>query len=169
MIEVIVPCQRIYLPLSKDGIIPITIQSPPSGPKVITSKNESTLISSNIKLNSINPWFITGFTDGDGSFSIKVSKSKSHSIGYKVELVYSINNLNTPENNLLLKNILKTLGIEGNVISIRNNRICQFTITKMSQLEIIRRHFVQYPLQSTKRFHFEQWCIVMDLIKNKSH
>jgi len=26
---------------------------------------------------SINPWFITGFTDGDGSFAVSITKKKS--------------------------------------------------------------------------------------------
>jgi len=33
------------------------------------------------KLNLINPFFITGFTDGEGSFMISVRKSPAHRQG----------------------------------------------------------------------------------------
>jgi hypothetical protein len=33
------------------------------------------------KLNLINPFFITGFTDGEGSFMISVRKSSAHRQG----------------------------------------------------------------------------------------
>jgi hypothetical protein len=31
----------------------------------------------NTNIFSLNPWFITGFTDGDGSFSVSIAKKKS--------------------------------------------------------------------------------------------
>lgn len=34
-------------------------------------------ISTNANSLSLNPWFVTGFTDGDGSFSVSITKKKS--------------------------------------------------------------------------------------------
>jgi hypothetical protein len=31
----------------------------------------------NTNIFRLNPWFITGFTDGDGSFSVSIAKKKS--------------------------------------------------------------------------------------------
>lgn len=42
------------------------------------------------KLNGkLHPWFVTGFTDGEGSFSIRLRKS-ANKFGYQVSIVYSL-------------------------------------------------------------------------------
>ena len=33
----------------------------------------------------------------------------------------------------------------------------------------VRRHFEEFPLQTTKYIHFKLWCQVMDIIENKEH
>ena len=38
---------------------------------------------------SLNPWFITGFIDGDGSFAVSIAKKKS-GIGWKIQPVLTI-------------------------------------------------------------------------------
>lgn len=38
---------------------------------------------------SLNPWFITGFTDGDGSFAVSIAKKKS-GIGWKIQPIFTI-------------------------------------------------------------------------------
>jgi hypothetical protein len=53
-------------------------------------------------LPTINPWFLVGFTDGDGSFTYKISKRVNFFMGYQVALSFQIEILNTPENRLLL-------------------------------------------------------------------
>jgi hypothetical protein len=37
-----------------------------------------------ICFTSFNPWFFTGYTDGDGSFSVTISSSKTHQCGWRV-------------------------------------------------------------------------------------
>ena len=38
---------------------------------------------------SLNPWFITGFTDGDGSFAVSITKKKSGT-GWKIQPIFTI-------------------------------------------------------------------------------
>jgi ABC-type glycerol-3-phosphate transport system permease component len=38
----------------------------------------------------LHPYFVTGYTDGDGSFSIRIRKSKTNKVGFTVGPVYSI-------------------------------------------------------------------------------
>lgn len=40
--------------------------------------------------NSLNPWFITGFVDAEGTFVIKVSKSPRSRAGWRVEAIFII-------------------------------------------------------------------------------
>ena len=45
----------------------------------------------NIPQETINPWFVTGFTDGEGSFHIQVTKGKEYKLGYTIRLYYWVN------------------------------------------------------------------------------
>jgi len=38
----------------------------------------------------LNPWFVTGFIDGDGHFGIQVVASKSFKYGWQSTLIFSI-------------------------------------------------------------------------------
>ena len=71
----------------------IPMQSDPTG----TSQSESGvgIIKPNIGLN---PWTVTGLTDGDGSFYVTIAKSARNTVGWSVlisfQIVASINNAN---------------------------------------------------------------------------
>ena len=38
----------------------------------------------------MNPWFITGFIDGVGSFNISISKNNKYKDGWRIKLTFSI-------------------------------------------------------------------------------
>ena len=38
---------------------------------------------------NLNPWFVSGFVDGDGSFSVSITKKKS-GIGWKIQPIFTI-------------------------------------------------------------------------------
>ena len=58
--------------------------------KVNSRRNYSTLKNKiDEHFAQINPWFITGFTDGDGSFSVSIAKKKSGS-GWKIQPLFTI-------------------------------------------------------------------------------
>jgi hypothetical protein len=40
--------------------------------------------------SSMHPWFITGYSDGKSSFSIRLRSNLSNVFGFKESLVYSI-------------------------------------------------------------------------------
>jgi hypothetical protein len=46
---------------------------------------------------SLSPWFITGFADAEGCFSIGVTRSKTR-LGWRVKLEFIIGALNNPAN-----------------------------------------------------------------------
>lgn len=61
-------------------------------------------ISTLIKNYKINPWFVTGFTDGEGSFSVSIyiEKKIKGRLGWVVKPNFQIS-LNSRDINLLLK------------------------------------------------------------------
>ena len=42
--------------------------------------------------------FVTGYTEAEGCFSIAIRHSRTHSIGWRIELIFEIGALNNPAN-----------------------------------------------------------------------
>jgi len=60
--------------------------------------------SSLVRISKLNPWFVTGFSDGEASFGISISidKRQKGKIGWAVKASFQIS-LNSKDLNLLLK------------------------------------------------------------------
>ena len=58
--------------------------------------------------NKLHHWFITGYSDGESSFSIRVRTNLSSKLGFHISIVYSIGAEINPENKKLL-NLVKPL------------------------------------------------------------
>lgn len=50
----------------------------------------SSLHSQASNLSSLNPWFVTGFCDAESCFTIRITKSKTHLMGWQVQPCFSI-------------------------------------------------------------------------------
>lgn len=109
-------------------------------------------------------WFITGYTDGDGTFSISISKDAKAAIGYTIKLIYQIGAENTKENENLLRLLIDYF---GSIIFEKNRNVIYQRISAMSDLIKVRKHFDKYPLQSSKIVSYQQWCKVMDQMLEK--
>lgn len=44
-----------------------------------------------------------------------------------------------------------------------------YEISSIKALRIVRKHFEEFPLQTSKFVHFQLWCQVMDMIEKKEH
>ena len=66
----------------------------------------------NLQNFKINPWFVTGFTDGEGCFSITIFKDNQKNIGWRVQLIFEIG-LNEKDKALLeqIKNKFKVRSV----------------------------------------------------------
>jgi len=118
------------------------------------------------KLN-LNPWYVTGYTDGDGSFSIRLRKSSDSKFGYKIIPVFSIGAQNNPNNTELLEKVKDFFGGVGWISSSDNMK--HYEVTSLDSLKIIRKHFETYHLETSKHIYFLLWCRVMDLLEKKTH
>ena len=113
----------------------------------------------------INPWFITGFTDGEGNFSISVTKNNKSSIGFKVALFFSIG-IHVKDKSLLQK--IKNLLSVGTIYKLGEQYI-QLKGFSVKDLNIIINHFDKFPLKTKKRLEYELWKQVFNIIKKKEH
>ena len=44
----------------------------------------------NREIKKLNPWWVTGYTDAEGSFILNIFKNKNVVLGYSVKLIYQI-------------------------------------------------------------------------------
>jgi LAGLIDADG endonuclease len=117
--------------------------------------------------NNLHPWFVTGYSDGESSFSIRLRTKLSSKLGYHISIVYSIGAEINPENKKLL-DLLKNYFYENGSISKCGN-VYLYEVSDIKGLKIVRNHFENFPLQSSKIVYFQMWCQVMDIIENKRH
>lgn len=129
-------------------------------------KNENYFNKKNINIeNNLHPWFVTGYSDGEYSFSIWVRSSSLNKFGFNVSIVYSIGAQINPENHKLLELLKNYFNKEGSISKSGNMYI--YEVSTIKGLKIIRNHFDNFPIQTTKRIYFQLWCQVLDLIENK--
>nr|QCW06898.1 hypothetical protein [Drechslerella brochopaga] len=114
-----------------------------------------------------DPYWLAGFTEGDGSFGVKISKSSSVKTGRSVYLQFDLVQHNRDE--LLLKNILDYFNC-GSVYKHSSDNARVFKVTKFSDItEKIIQFFHKYPLLGEKSKDFKDFCQVAELMKTKAH
>ena len=117
----------------------------------------------------INPHWVTGFCDGEASFSIKIAKDNSRFKSLRTSPKFMIE-LNEKDKDLLIK-IQDFFGV-GTIISrIRNGRkIAMYSVQSIKSIkEIIIPHFNKYSLLTQKKEDFRLFCIAVNIIYDKQH
>lgn len=101
----------------------------------------------------MNPWFVTGFTDGDGCFTLSLTKDSKHSTGWRVKPVFSIG---LKKEDLILLGAtpqIKNYFRVGTIYS-QGSEVMRYHVTSEKDLEMIINHFDKYPLISQKLTDF---------------
>ena len=120
--------------------------------------------SQQLKKFKFNPWFITGFTDAEGCWNVSITKSKTHKLGLKVQLFFSIR---LHKKDYLLLEWVKNFFSVGKIY-IEENFI-QLKVYSEKDLYIIINHFYKYPLITEKWADYELWKQIYNLIMRDLH
>lgn len=112
----------------------------------------------------LNPYYVTGFTDGDGSFHISLRK-KSGTDNYAVELCFSIG-LHIKDKELL--ELIQAYFGGCGVLSV-NKKVATWRVRSIKSLKVVIDHFDNYPLLTKKRIDFFLFKEAFHLITNKYH
>jgi len=115
-------------------------------------------------LSRMNPWFLTGFLDGESSFYIIVQKSNSVKTGWSVRAVFEIH-LHLKDKPLL-EEIQTTLGGVGK-ITITDNKVSLKIYYR--DLAILLDHLSNYPLITKKQADFKLFKEALDLMSRQEH
>lgn len=109
----------------------------------------------------LNPWWIVGFVDGEGCFSI--SKFKNLTCKSGQQTLYEFVITQGKSSREAMDKIQKYFGCGHIYINRRHDNhkedLLRFCVRKQSDLkEIIIPFFRKYSLQSAKRAQFEKFC-----------
>ena len=127
-----------------------------------TFLNKENLCNSTQKLD---PWFITGFTDAEGSFTISISPDNRSNLKWAVQAIFTIN-LHKKDLKIL-EDFKNTLGV-GN-ISIISDSAISYKVKSKKELQVIIDHFDKYPLVTVKLSDFLLFKQSFEIIKKGEH
>ena len=113
----------------------------------------------------LNPWYVTGFSDGEACFHLAIGKNTKYKIGYYVNPGFSIALHKKDEE--LLRKIQEFFGGIG-VLKVKKD-IVQFRVFSIKDLDIIIKHFDLYPFITKKSADYLLFKEALELIKNKEH
>jgi hypothetical protein len=114
----------------------------------------------------VNPFWLVGFTDAEGCFSVIIFKSLTSKLGEAIKLSFILTQSNRDKD--LMNSLIEYLGC-GNITSVNRGTI-DFKITKFSSIrDTIIPFFEKYPLQSSKNKSFLYFSEVVKLVDNKAH
>ena len=120
-----------------------------------------------ISLNQdlLNPYFITGFTDAEGTFIFLIRENSKLKIGWRVEARFSIS---LHKKDLALLQLIKNhLNGIGNINKERRNTV-QYKVTTLQDLtNVIIPHFNKFPLITKKLANFELFKMAIEIMNYK--
>jgi hypothetical protein len=122
-------------------------------------------LSTNHLENKLDPYWVTGFVDAEGCFSVVIEISEIFK--RKVRISFEIN-LHEKDKDILY-NIKSFFGV-GAVYIRSTKKLAVYRVTNVNLIKnIIIPHFTKYPLISKKRIDFLLWSKVVEMILNKDH
>ncbi len=133
------------------------------------NKKYSTLtskITSNLLPTTLDPWYITGLIDGEGSFQVIVRKSSKYKTGWSISPGFSLalHKADLP----ILKAVQAYFGGIGS-ISHSQGDVLKYSVSKKKISNFIIPHFTKFPLQTQKGADFILFNKVIQLIKASEH
>jgi hypothetical protein len=121
---------------------------------------------------TLDPWYITGFADGEGSFTFSRS-------GNQIAIYFAIKLVATDEP--LLEAVRAFFGV-GKIYRVKARSPSQgagnggatktasmYRVTRHDELPRVMAHFDEYPLQGEKRFGYAVWREMVVLKKLFRH
>ena len=116
--------------------------------------------------NSLNPWFVTGLADSEGTFTVIIDKTEKRTLGWRVQAKFQIG-LHLRD----LSIILQVQEFFGGIGSIgKSGDMVFYSVSSVKDLtNTIIPHFLKYTLLTQKAADFLLFKTIVSLINNKVH
>ena len=114
---------------------------------------------------TVDSQWLAGFVAGEGCFIVSITASKTHPVGFKVQLVFQLTQHSRDEK--LMRSLIELLKC-GKIY--RRGEAFDFKVSKLSDiLNKIIPFFKKYPIFGVKALDFADFCKVAELMKDKMH
>ncbi len=134
--------------------------------KLYTGKSYISSVSKDLNRNLINPWFVTGFSDGEASFILSITKSKERKTGWRFNHCFQIT-LHKKDKELL-EQLQRDFGGVGYITKHRSESV-HYRVQSLKDFLVILNHFDKYPLITLKWVNYQLFKSAILLIINKEH
>jgi len=115
----------------------------------------------------LNPYYVTGFADGEASFSVTVSPKSQLKIGWEIRPSFSISQ-NKASRGVLFK--IKSFFRCGSIRPSRADNTYKYEVRALEDLKNkIIPHFEKYPLHTAKRKDFKIFKEIVYLMDKREH
>lgn len=133
----------------------------------LSTRSYSSLISKNNNYKNLDPNWVSGLVDAEGSFIVFIKLDSNNKVR-QIQLSFEIN-LHIKYIELLNK--FKSFFGEAGSISIPSTRKdARLKITSINEIyQYIIPHFKEYPLHGMKKLDYDLWAKCAELILNKEH
>ena len=116
--------------------------------------------------STLEPQWVTGFSDAEANFYVRISRKSLALAGWTVEPVFAIRLHNKDLNVLYLIQKFFDVGRVYNHVEIEE---ATFRVGSIKDLEVIIKHFEMYPLLTQKLSDFILFKKVFEIMKLKEH
>lgn len=121
-----------------------------------------------------HPEWMAGFTTGEGCFYINIMNSSSHSLGFRVKLMFHLTAAYGGQSSRLVDEQLMRSLVDyldcGNVFVRSNNTAVDFKITKFLDLyDKVIPFFQKLPIRGVKAKDYSDWVKAAEIINKGDH
>ena len=119
--------------------------------------------------SKLSPYWVTGFSDAESTFSAKIAKDNSRFMGLRILPVFAIElHIRDLE---VLKRIKEFVSVGSVTVRTRNGKPTGiYSVQSLKDLtEVIIPHFKEYPLLTQKQAYFILFYSLVNLMNNKEH
>ena len=121
----------------------------------------------NNEIVTLDPYYITGFSDGESTFIVSLTKDNEYKTGWRVGLAFAIG---LHEKDVMLLEHIKSKFKVGSIRFSKSNKCAFYSVQSVKDISnVIIPHFDKYPLLTQKRADFELFKSAVDLINRKVH
>jgi hypothetical protein len=115
---------------------------------------------------TLNDAWLSGFTDAEGCFNVKIEKRSNTVTGLRVMLRFILDQKNSQYLFLQLRDLFSygAVSLRGS-----SNGVYRYQVNSFKGLITIRNYFLIFPLKSKKLLSFKKWNEIYKMVLNKEH
>lgn len=127
----------------------------------------SNMVAKKCKSTKLNPFWVTGFSDGDSSFQLAIIRNSKFKVGYQIRFTFSI--WLNQKDKILLEKLKDFFGV-GEVYKAGSEGFdYDYRVSSLKELEVITRHFDSYPLITQKWSDYQLFRQALEKVQRKEH